>query len=67
LRATDVDAKAFEHCLQRLLGKRNVIEGVAGAVEADHQPIADQLILPHAFDVGEILDPRRSVSRPRQA
>ena len=59
--AADVDAEPFQHRVQRLLGERNVVEGVAGAVEADHQAIADELVLPHALDIGEVLDAR---SRP---
>ena len=55
-RAADVDAHALQHRLQRLLGEGDVVEGVAGAVEADHQAVADQLVLAHAFDIGEILD-----------
>ncbi len=37
-------------------GERDVVEGVAGAVEADHEAIADELVLAHALDVGEVLD-----------
>ena len=48
------DAHALEHRLQRLLGEGNVVQRVAGAGEADHEAVADQLILPHAFDVGEV-------------
>ena len=33
------------------------VQGVAGAVEADDEAVADQLVLPHALDIGEILDP----------
>jgi hypothetical protein len=51
------DAHALEHRLQRLLGEGNVVQRVAGAGEADHEAVADQLVLPHAFDVGEVLDP----------
>src|SRR6266436_6491125 len=49
--AADIDAHALEHRLQRLFGEGNVVQGVAGAVEADYQAVADQLVLPHAFDV----------------
>ena len=55
--AADIDAHALEHRLQRLLGEGDVVQGVAGAVEADDEAVADQLVLPHALDVGEILDP----------
>ena len=47
---SDVDAEALEHRLQRLLGERDVVEGVAGAVEADHQAVADELVLADALD-----------------
>ena len=59
--AADVDAHAFQHRLQRLLGERNIVERVASAVEADHKAVADQLVLAHALDIGEILDPRGRV------
>jgi hypothetical protein len=59
LLAADVDAQAFQHALQGLLGERRVVERVAGAVKADDdEPIADQLVLPNAFDIRQILDPR---------
>ncbi len=59
LLAADIDAKPFQHRLQRLLGERRVVERVAGAVEPDDEPIADQLVLPHALDIGEVFDARR--------
>ena len=55
--AAGVDAEALQHRLQRLLGEGDVVERVAGAVEADHEAVADQLVLAHALDVGEVLDP----------
>src|SRR3712207_8599688 len=42
--------------------ERCVVEAVAGAVEADHETVADELILPHAFDGREVLDPRQGRS-----
>ena len=57
--AADVDAEPLQHRLQRLLGERDVVERIAGAVEADHEAVADELVLAHALDVGEILDARR--------
>jgi hypothetical protein len=62
--AADIDAEPLQHGLQRLLGERNVVERVAGAVEADHQAISDQLVLPHPLDIGEVLDARGGI-RPR--
>lgn len=65
--AADVDAHALEHRLQRLLGEGNVVERVAGAVEADDEAVADELVLPHALDVGEVLDARsRACRRDRE-
>ncbi len=61
--AADVDAHALEHRLQRLLGEGDVVQRIAGAVEADDEAVADQLVLPHAFDIGEILDPRGRIRR----
>ena len=65
--AADVDAEPLQHRLQRLLGEGDVVEGVAGAVEADHQAIADELVLAHALDIGEVLDARRRPGANRDA
>ena len=62
--AADVDAEPFEHRVQRLLGERDIVERVAGAVEADDQAVADQLVLAHALDIGEVLDARRRAGAP---
>jgi hypothetical protein len=59
----DVDAEAFQHGLQGLLGERRIVERVAGAVEPDHEAIAKQLVLPHPLDAGEILDARHCCRR----
>ena len=65
--AADVDAHALEHRLQRLLGEGDVVERVAGAVEADDEAVADELVLPHALDIGEVLDARcRACRRDRE-
>ena len=53
-----VDAEALEHRLQALLGEGRVVEAVAGAVEADHQAVADQLVVAHALDIDDVLDAR---------
>ena len=46
----------------------DVVELVAGAVEADHQPVADELVVAHALDVGDVLDPHlgQGAARPQQ-
>jgi hypothetical protein len=59
----DVDAEALEHRLQRLFGERDVVEEVAGLVEPDHEAVADELVLAHALDVGEVLDARGRAGR----
>ena len=56
---SDVDAEAIEHRLQRLLGEGRVAHRVAGALQADHQPVAEELVLAHALNDGDVLDPRR--------
>ena len=61
--AADVDAEPLQHRLQRLLGERDVVERVAGAVEADDEAVADQLVLAHALDVREVLDARGGARR----
>ena len=33
------------------------LQGVAGAVQADHQAIADQHVVADAFDIDQVLDP----------
>ena len=59
LLAANVDAEPLQHALQGLLGERRVIERIAGAVEADDQAIADQLVLADALDTGEVFNTRR--------
>ena len=49
--------------VQRLLGEGDVVERVAGAIEADDEAIADQLVLAHALDIGEVLDARGRARR----
>ncbi len=56
LLAADIDAEPFQHRLQRLLGERHIVQRVAGAIEADDEAVADQLVLPHALDIGEVFD-----------
>ena len=66
LGAADVDAEPLQHRLQRLLGEGDVVERVAGAVEADDEAVADQLVLAHALDVGEVLDARGGLRRSKR-
>ena len=59
------DAQPLEHRDQALLGEHRVAQGVAGAVEADDQPVADQHVAAHALEVGDVLDPRGRRRRRR--
>ena len=63
LLAADIDAKPFQHRLQGLLGERRIVERIAGAVEADDEAIAEQLVLPDTLDTGEVFDARRRHGR----
>ena len=53
-----VDAEALQHADQALLGERRLVERVAGAVQADHQAVADQEVLAHPLEIGDVLDAR---------
>ena len=60
-----VHAEAFEHPDQRFAGEDVVVQLVAGAVQSHDQAVADQLVLAHALDVGDVLDPHvRPCTRP---
>jgi hypothetical protein len=49
-------AELVQHRLQALHGERRLRGLVARAVQPDHQAVADQRVVAHAFDRGEILD-----------
>ena len=59
LLAGDVDAEPLEQVDDRVLGEGRVAQAVAGVVEADHEPVAEQVVAAHAVDLDEVLDPRR--------
>ena len=52
-----VDAKPAQHADQGLLGEDRILQAVAGVVEADHQAVADQLVVANALNVRDVLDP----------
>jgi hypothetical protein len=52
----EVDAELAQHVHDALHGKRRLRGLIAAAVQADHQPIADQLVAAHAVYRGEVLD-----------
>jgi hypothetical protein len=49
------DALLLQHRHDRLHGERGLGGLVAGAVEADHDAVAGQLVLAHAAEAGEVL------------
>ena len=59
----DVDPEAFQHRLQALPGEGGVGQAVAGAIQADHEAIADQHVVADAFEVGDILDAGTGLGR----
>ena len=63
----DVDAHAVEHRLHRLLGERRVAHGIAGALQADDEAVADELVRPRAVDVDDVLDADGAARRLRIA
>jgi hypothetical protein len=50
------DAELREHVLDALHGEGRLARLVAGAVEADDEPVADELVRAHARDGREVLD-----------
>ncbi len=48
------------------LSRVNTALSIAGAVEADHQAVADQHVVTHALEVGHVLDARLAL-RSRRA
>ncbi|MCY1414200.1 hypothetical protein D9M71_296430 [compost metagenome] len=50
-----LDAELRQHVVEGLQGERRLRGLVAGAVEADHQAVADQLVVAHALDGGDVL------------
>ncbi|MNM96126.1 hypothetical protein D3C81_1085920 [compost metagenome] len=51
----NADAELGEHVVEGLQGERRLRGLVASAVEADHQAVADQLVVAHALDGGDVL------------
>jgi hypothetical protein len=56
---------AVEHGAERLLRERRIAQAVAGGGEADDETIADELIVAHPLDRGDILDARLRKARRR--
>ena len=44
----------------------HVAQRIAGAVEADHEAVADEQVVPDTLDRDDVLDPRLRVGRRRQ-
>ena len=60
-----------QHALNALHGERRLGDLVTATVEANNQPVTDQLIAPHALYLRDIFDPlcqsKRRHERQRQA
>ncbi len=61
------DAQLLQHVVQALRGERRLHRLVAGAVEAHHQAVADQRVVPHALNAGELLEPLGMRRRKKQS
>ncbi len=61
-----VDAEALQHADEQFTGEHGVVELVAGVVQADDKAVADELVLPHALDVGDVLDTDLRIRCERQ-
>ena len=64
--AAGVGAQPLQHGLDALLGERGVLQAVAGAVQADHQAIADQHVVADALHLDQVLDPAEGQGRGRK-
>jgi hypothetical protein len=61
--AADVDAQALQHSFQALASERRIAQRITGAGQADHQAVADQHVVAHALEVGDVLDARAGLGR----
>ena len=61
--AARVDAEAIDHRLYRLLGEGNIAQRVAGALQADDQTVADELVVALSAQRRNILDAHRGATR----
>ena len=52
------DAEIFQHGADRLLGEGRVAQAVAGALQADDQAVADELVVARALQLSDVLDAR---------
>src|SRR6185437_14174196 len=60
-----VDAETLEHADEALTREYGLAQRVARAVETDDQAIADQHIVAHAFEIGDVFDARSGKARLR--
>ncbi len=61
-----IDAEPLQHADQAFPGEDRLVQRVAGAVEPDHQAVADQHVLADALEIGDVLDARGGVGRAGQ-
>ena len=60
------NAHLLEKIGQTLRGEERLL-AVAGAVQADHQAVADELVIAHAFERYQFLEPRGGAQRAQPA
>src|SRR5262249_39921949 len=53
------DAEVFQHGADRLLGERRIAQAVAGSLQADHEAVADELVVARRLQRRDVLDARR--------
>jgi hypothetical protein len=61
--AAGAHAQALEHGNEALLGEVRVAQGVAGAVQADDEAVADEHVVAHALEARDILDAHGAARR----
>src|SRR6185437_2521352 len=58
-----VDAQTLEHADEAFAREDRLVERIARAVEADDEPIADEHVVAHALEIGDVLDARGGAGR----
>ena len=51
------DVELFQHRVEGLVREARVAQAVAGAIQANHQAVTDEVVFTHILDIDHILDP----------
>src|SRR6185437_16459409 len=51
-----IDAHALQHADEAFPGENRAVERVAGAIEADHEAVADEHVVAHPLEIRDVLD-----------